>query len=138
MNTHRWQTVAILGLILAAVAAPSQSNQAMLKADIPFAFAVDNHMLPAGHYQLSPLDQRTIRIENSSDHGTFMRVLNVQRRNPQSTGKLIFHRYGDRYFLAQIWAPNTGVGKQLYKSRAEEEQESVGINRYIAELRADK
>jgi hypothetical protein len=35
--------------------------------------------------------------------------------------KLVFHRYGDRYFLAQIWVAGYNSGRELPKSRQEVE-----------------
>jgi len=34
-------------------------------------------------------------------------------------GKLIFHRYGDRYFLSQMWMPGNPTGRELPPSKAE-------------------
>ena len=35
--------------------------------------------------------------------------------------KLVFHRYGDRYFLAQIWMAGSNSGQELPKSPRETE-----------------
>ena len=32
---------------------------------------------------------------------------------------MVFHRYGDRYFLAQAWTPADNTGLQAPRSRAE-------------------
>jgi hypothetical protein len=40
------------------------------------------------------------------------------RRN-EST--LVFHRYGDEYFLSTIWTAGNDTGHELFKSRAERE-----------------
>ena len=67
-----------------------------------------------------------------------MRTLKVDRRTPESSGKIVFRRYQGTYFLTQIWYPSKRVGKQLYKSDAEGELESMGTNSGIVVLRAQK
>jgi len=37
--------------------------------------------------------------------------------------KLVFTRYGDQYFLSEIWMAGTTVGQKLPKSRRERELE---------------
>jgi hypothetical protein len=36
-------------------------------------------------------------------------------------GKLVFSRYGDRYFLSQVFSAGSGVGRQIPKSKLERE-----------------
>jgi hypothetical protein len=41
--------------------------------------------------------------------------------NTTSRAKLVFHRYGDQYFLYQVWAAGATSGRQFPKSRSERE-----------------
>jgi len=42
----------------------------------------------------------------------------------------LFHRYGDQYFLFQVWAPGATIGRQFTKSRAERQLlQNVAKNR---------
>ena len=36
------------------------------------------------------------------------------------TGKLIFNRYGNQYFLSELWLPGELIGSQLIKTEQEE------------------
>ncbi len=136
MKRHTWQAAAFLVLLVATAAA--QDNPAVLKADIPFPFVVANRTLPAGHYMLSTLGEYTVRISNAHDEpGAFVLTSRVDGRAPESTGKLVFYRYDDRYFLAQVWNPGNRQGKQVYKSPAEEELERKGASKEIAVLRTE-
>ena len=52
--------------------------------------------------------------------------------------KLVFQRYGDQYFLSEIWMEGNKVGHQLAKSRREvkmAENETVQQVVILAELR---
>ena len=39
--------------------------------------------------------------------------------NAKNSGMLIFHRYGNAYFLAQVWRQGATEGRELLKSKAE-------------------
>jgi hypothetical protein len=136
MNRLKGQTALLLGVLLAASAALGQSNPAVLKADIPFPFVVANQTLPAGHYAVSTLGEHTIRIANSHRQGAFVLTSRVDGHAPESLGKVVFYRYEGTYFLAQVWGPAYGPGRQLYKSRAEQQLEDKRIEKEIAVLRA--
>ncbi len=51
-----------------------------------------------------------------------MVILNrpVRSQGPSSSTKLVFYRYGDRYFLRQIWVAGRTWGRQLPESRPEQ------------------
>jgi hypothetical protein len=137
MKRPTWQAAGFLVVLLAAAAATGQDNPAVLKADIPFPFVVANHILPAGHYVVSTLGEQTIRIANSHKQGAFVLTFRVDRRASESLGNLVFYRYEDSYFLAQVWNAGTNQGKQVFKSPAEEELERKGASKEIAVLRAE-
>ena len=41
--------------------------------------------------------------------------------SPSSQGKVIFHRYGNKYFLSQIWPAGDTIGLECPKSRVEKD-----------------
>jgi hypothetical protein len=45
----------------------------------------------------------------------------AQTQKPTDKTKLVFNRYGDRYFLSQIWMNGATLGHQLPKSSREKE-----------------
>jgi len=113
-----------LGLLLATALAYAQSIN--LKADVPFNFVVTGETLPSGEY--------TIRSERNTDHtltitgvGQTSRVLLAYpcltlkggRRSDQT--KLVFNRYGNHYFLSEIWVEGNREGQKLHKTRREVE-----------------
>jgi hypothetical protein len=136
MKRNTWQVAAFLGVLLTTAVAVGQSNS-VLEADIPFPFVAGDHTLPAGHYEVSTLGQGSIRISNSHHQGAFVLTSNADGRTPERSGKLVFNRYSGTYFLAQVWGPAKSTGKQVYKSRSEEQLKGEGINREIAVLRVE-
>jgi hypothetical protein len=136
MKRHTWQAAGFLVVLLTA-AATGQNNPAILKADIPFPFVVANHTLPAGHYVVGTLGEQTIRIANSHKQGAFILTSRVDGGTSERLGKLVFYRYEDSYFLAQVWNAGSNHGKQVFKSPVEEELERKGASKEIAVLRAE-
>ncbi len=45
----------------------------------------------------------------------------AQAKETQTESKLVFNRYGNRYFLSQVWAAGSIRGRQLLKSSREKE-----------------
>ncbi len=45
----------------------------------------------------------------------------VSDRDLKSESKLVFNRYGDRYFLSQVWTEGNSQGRQLLMSDREKE-----------------
>jgi hypothetical protein len=52
----------------------------------------------------------------------------VQSKKPSTTGKLIFIRYGNQYFLTELWVRGETTGRQLAKTEEEEAlfREAIG------------
>jgi hypothetical protein len=111
-----------LGLMLASAAAYSQTVN--MKVNIPFKFVVRDAALPSGEYTIATLagSSDAISIRNSNQKGQSL-VLSHRCESLKASKqtKLVFHRYGDRYFLSQIWLAGDNAGRELPKSRQEVE-----------------
>ena len=109
--------------ILAVSSAYAQSSNRQT-AYIPFAFSVGNKDFPAGEYavsRLNPSADRTALGIRSADSRTGSIVLTtpIQAAKTSEKAMLVFSRYGDQYFLAQVWTPADAMGLAIAKSRAE-------------------
>ncbi len=106
-------------LALAMVTAVASANGQTLRADVPFPFTVGSQELPAGNYQVKSAisSGEAIRIESVQANDSAMR-LTSQADGRANQASLVFHRYGDRYFLAQVWTTQKD-GRQLSVSRQE-------------------
>jgi len=112
----------VLGLLLVAACANAQSVK--VKANVPFDFVVDKATLPAGDYSIDQLsaNSKALAVRNH-DAGAQMIVLSntANRLNASGETCLVFHRYGERYFLSQIWIQGEAEGLQLSMSKHEAE-----------------
>jgi hypothetical protein len=132
MKRKLWQVVGFLAALLAASTAAAQSNAGGILADIPFAFTVGSRTLPPGRYTVSRLNDKILRICNSKN-GTFAVNNKVEGKAPDSS-KMVFHRYGNAYFLSEVWVAGSRTGRELLRSEAEEEWASKRTEMEIAEL----
>ncbi|HMF55566.1 MAG TPA: hypothetical protein VK619_04345 [Pyrinomonadaceae bacterium] len=119
-------TLSLFALI--AVSAHAQTSNYQMRASIPFKFTVGQTALPAGDYTISFVNRSsdaTMMLIKSADGHTskIMQMLPVQAREIQESGKLVFNRYGQQYFLSQVWSPADQTGLELPASRAERAME---------------
>jgi len=115
--------IGVLGLLLVAACANAQTLK--VKANVPFDFVVDKATLPAGAYYIQdvmPESSTALAIRNF-DVGIGRMLLS----NPAQTlvasddTRLVFHRYGDTYFLSQIWLQGSSEGRHIKMSKREAE-----------------
>jgi hypothetical protein len=53
--------------------------------------------------------------------GAFVLTNSVESRKNSETGKLVFTRYEDTYFLSTVWTPGYAQGREIPKSKSERE-----------------
>ena len=102
----------------AVVSAQAQSAKTVV-SNIPFEFIVADKTLPAGEYQVNRSLGNALTIRTSNPDAAVSRLTNEIEPNKDRRARLVFHRYGDRYFLAEVWTGSGDVGRQLLKSRQE-------------------
>ena len=111
-----------LGLLLATASAYAQTG--VVKANVPFNFIVNKAELPAGQYRIQPMGITASAMAIESPDGKVAQAfLPNACASPQAqkTTKLVFHRYGSHYFLAQIWKAGNDRGQELAASGLETE-----------------
>jgi hypothetical protein len=122
-------------LLLAASASIAQTKLGDVTADIPFPFVVARQTLPAGRYVVSPASTDTLRIHDLNNRGAYLPTQMTQRSTRDNSCKLVFHRYGDTYFLSEVWVTGNSIGRTLFRSRAERELAESGKEREVAVVR---
>ncbi|HWN10696.1 MAG TPA: hypothetical protein VNO50_15765 [Pyrinomonadaceae bacterium] len=113
------------------VASSETSNNLM--AVIPFEFTLDYKTMPAGEYLVQTLGTAGNGLLIQSIDGktsAFRPSEAIERERNRGNARLVFHRYGERYFLSQVWCGGDSAGRQLMKSRDELdlEREVASIN----------
>ena len=120
-----------VALLLAATATFAQTKEGDVTADVPFAFVVAGKSLPAGHYIVSHLND-SLRIHDRDNQGLFVPIHSTQRSAHDNATKMVFHRYGNTYFLAEIWIGGSAFGRATFPTQAERELAERGTESELA------
>ena len=123
MKRQAFSLISLLSLLLVAGSAIAQTIH--VRGDIPFNFVVGNKTYPAGTYDVGSIDirnSRTLLLKARDGNASAMINSNAaESLTPANQTKLIFNRYGNQYFLSQVWVNGARLGHQLPKSSREKE-----------------
>jgi len=116
-------------LFTAATLFAQTESQRLMKINIPFAFGVEDHSLPAGEYLvLTVTPERSIRIVSvDGKHSAIVNDLPNYASSPSPSSRLVFHRYGNQYFLTQVWTAGQNVARNPLSSKRAMEIASSGV-----------
>jgi|HubBroStandDraft_5_1064220.scaffolds.fasta_scaffold231440_2 hypothetical protein len=117
MNTRTFAAF-VIGLSAATFAAAQNGT---LRATIPFNFVVNGKTLPAGEYSVQPSASLGSLIIKGVERPASVISLTVPvvDRSSRPVPRLVFHVYGDRYFLSEAWSGDQGT--KLTVSHSERE-----------------
>jgi len=95
-------------------------------AEIPFDFQVRDRALPAGTYTVStaPGNGMLNMTNRETGESIFVSAPSNQYRKP-GEGKIVFRKYGARYFLGEVCFASESVGHKTLLSN--DEKELIGI-----------
>jgi len=112
---------AALALVVTTVASAQTTK---VKVTVPFSFIVNRANLPAGQYLLQSVDVegKVLQIRNMETNSSNLVIFHscVSLASVKQT-KLVFNRYGEQYFLNQIWVEGNNAGHELSPSPREKE-----------------
>ncbi len=115
-------TLSVIATLSIAVFAALNNK---LEANIPFDFMVNGKTLPAGHYTVEPGSaQNALTIRSWETKQAAAAITQRLEVGAGSKPQLIFRRYGNQYFLAQVIGDASG--SELPKSKAEREAAKAG------------
>lgn len=118
-------TIILAGAFTVSAQAQTAGAQKVV-ASIPFAFSVGNKNLPAGKYTITVLnptsDRKILQIRSTDGRSSAMIMTTAVIGNAPDAAKLVFQRYGDRYFFAQAHMAGDSTRLAAVKSNAERAQ----------------
>ena len=116
-------SISMLLIVLTAMSVSAQSQRSKV-IEIPFNFIIGDKTLPAGAYTVEP-NRRDFdlvwKIRSSDNRNSALFITMAVRKDAPKTTELVFHRYGGKYFLSQIWTPGGNTGRELLMSHLERE-----------------
>ena len=113
----------VLLALMTAAPARAQMPGTAVRVTIPFDFIVSGKTLPAGNYEIrritdSPEGLIIRNVTDKRDHLMFQTEA-VQAKKIPRRSEMFFHRYGDTYFLSEVFTAGDQTGRELLTSRAE-------------------
>ncbi len=95
-----------------------------IRVNVPFEFRVGNELMPAGQYRVAHYNARDVLLIQGVDSSAVALVHSIPTgKETRDAAKLIFTRYGEAYFLRQVWIPGTNAN-ELFQSKVEKEYAS--------------
>ena len=96
------------------------------KADITFGFYVRDTALPAGSYTVREgKSPGVVQIENNDTGKSIFVMAPPDHSGNTDKPKLVFHKYGDRYFLSELWLAGAGAVDCVSMGKLERELRST-------------
>ena len=104
---------------LAALPAAAKSVDGM-RAQVPFDFHVGDKLVQSGDYTIRSMtaDEQLIRISSGKGVASTTTNSGRERGNGEGRARLVFHKYGDQYFLTAVWGADS-TGRTLSESKRE-------------------
>ncbi len=114
----------ILTFAFLSVVAPThaQAHGTTIVADVPFEFIVANRTFQAGEITVRRLsvNNSAVSVSSAGNRQHEVRLAyDRQAAKRSDKARLVFHKYRNRYYLAQIWTPGETTVRELPKSRSE-------------------
>lgn len=133
--------IAIMILVsFAAIGTQAQTGAQKVVATIPFDFSVGKTILPAGKYTVTVTnptsDRKILHFRKTGGRASAMVMTTDVACNISDDAKLVFHRYGDRYFFAQAQMAGDSTSLAAVKSRNEQKQAIATTTKEIVVLAA--
>jgi len=120
MKKQMLVTLALALLALPGLASAQLHNT--LKADVPFAFNAGGVTMPAGACMVqSTGNGQALLLISSGTRSVYVLPNAAESSSVASETALVFHKYGDVYFLAGIKQEGNNRGFDIPRTRAEKE-----------------
>ncbi|MFT4113652.1 hypothetical protein [Silvibacterium sp.] len=92
---------------------------------VPFNFVVSGKTLPAGTYRFTSQRAHLLEIQNMNLKDSALTYISLPGSSNAPRGVIVFHRYGDRYFLREVDSSVALVRGELPVSKAEKQAQRL-------------
>ncbi len=102
----------IIGLAAAGIL---HGQAASFKANVPFPFVAAGQLLEAGEYTFESdmiPGLLVVKAERGKE-SVVVKGLPITSTASPERNRLVFNRYGDQYFLSEVWPPGSASGRQV-------------------------
>jgi hypothetical protein len=114
-------SVLTMVLLMASGAANAQLGSTKeLRFNVPFDYNVGKATMKAGNCSVQHAGTQNALLIRGNGSSALALSGSVSGKAVSET-KLVFNKYGDQYFLAQVWVQGDDIGEQLPRTRMENE-----------------
>ena len=115
MDKQFFQIAQVLSLCILLAASTALAQDRPISVHVPFEFVAMEKTFFPGDYVVTPNPSDSTLLIKSADQkqAVFVLTNGVQSTRYQEVPKLVFNRFGDRYFLSEVWYDGTNVGRRL-------------------------
>ena len=128
-NIYGALTILAVALMIGVTMSQAQSR---VRANVPFAFSLEQTSMAAGGYEISSTDERVLTVRNLETGQARFLIASMHVEASHASGtpnaRLVFNKYGDQYFLSQIWDGQSQSGIALSESKREKELKMASTN----------
>jgi hypothetical protein len=138
IHMNRIAATALLAATALISAASGAAQSSTIEVNVPFSFAVNNSLLPAGSYTFG-FDSMVPDLLVVRDRTNGIKARDLGQRGSMGQGKprsLIFHRYGNRYFLREVRLASASNGIFLPETKSEQRARKVSRQEDVEALAA--
>jgi hypothetical protein len=122
--------IAIAVTVLPLLASAQLGSSDKIMTNVPFEFVAGSKIVPAGTctVRLAGVGASTLSIRNrDANVGLFSLSSMAETKKASGVNALVFHKYGDRYFLAEVKVEGSRTIYRMPKARAEAELQASNV-----------
>ena len=130
MKHHLFKLTAIFGIFLGlAVTGVQAQAPSKVEVNIPFEFSAGNTTLHPGIYSIKRLSGNYLALRSvDGDSSVVLNApLNLTSTDADAGERMVFKKYGEQYFLSQIWL-TVDTGRELSVRKKAAKAELVAIS----------
>jgi hypothetical protein len=135
--TMKKHAALLLMMLVGLMTLANAQTSTTIKAQVPFDFAANGKTMPAGECTVTMLVRNgttMLSISHGKHHVYAFPNADLSPKSSKGTA-LVFHQYGERYFLAGI-KQEGGIGYELPASRLENELRAGNVAEEVFTLLA--
>ena len=121
----------VLALTMLPMLATAQlGGSQKIVVQVPFEFVVGSKVVPSGEWIIQPagVDTNSLMIRNTGAAvGMFSAASLLDAKQVAGNYALVFHKYGNSYFLSGVKIAGTRTGYRLPQSKAEAEMRARNV-----------
>ena len=138
MRNKIFSSIAMLSLFFVLAIAGIQAQRPTgVEVNLPFDFTAGKATLKAGRYNIRKLSGEVFSIRREDGKQIIVNApLTVGSRDSKGGARLVFNRYGNDYFLTQVWLTQE-IGQQLFPTKSESRARDIELAKGIKAERVE-